>query len=107
LDALKAMHNPKSRQLQVGLSHSRDWHAWIWNLLIVAACNRAARTLNVLAEGVDVRRLETKEIGQGHNAMVVNNACCDGLAESKMNKHLAHLLFHVGHLVRRSEYCLR
>jgi hypothetical protein len=50
--------------------------------------------LDVLAQGIDVRRLKTEEIGQSNDAMVVNNACCDGLAESKMDKHLTHLLFH-------------
>ena len=36
-----------------------------------------------------------EEISQSNDAMVVNNACCDGLAESKVDKHLTHLLFHV------------
>ena len=57
--------------------------------------------LDVLAQGIDVRRLKTEEIGQGNNAMVVNDACCDGLAESEVDEHLTHLLFHVDHVACR------
>ena len=40
-----------------------------------------------------------EEVGQGNNAMVIDDARCDGLAESEMDKHLTHLLFHVGGVV--------
>ena len=57
--------------------------------------------LDVLAQGVYVKRLKMEEIGQGNNAMVINDACCDGLAKSEVDEHLTHLLFHVGHVACR------
>ena len=71
---------------------------WLLCLVIVSL----AGMLDVLAQGINVRRLKMEEIGQGHNAMVVNDACCNSLAESKMDEHLAHLLFHVGHVACQS-----
>ena len=95
LNTLKAVHDPKSRQFQVRLSHGGDGHTRIRNLLVVAPRNRSTETLDILAQGINVRRLKTEEIGQSNDAMVVNNACCSGLAESKVDKHLMHLLFHI------------
>ena len=95
MNTFQPMHNPKNGQLQVGLGHGRNWLARIRDLLVVATGNHAARALDVLAQGIDIRGLEMKKIGQSHNAMIINDACHDGLTEAKMNEHLAHLLFHV------------
>ena len=101
LNMLKAVHNPESHQFQVRLSHGQDMHTRVRNLLVVMASNCTARTLDVLAQGIDVRRLKM-EISQGHNAMVINEAHCYGLAEAKMDEHLVHLLFHDGHVACQS-----
>ena len=95
LNTLNAVHDPESCQFQVGLSHGGDGHTRIRNLLVVAPRNRSTRALDVLAQGIDVRGLETEEISQSNDAMVIDNACSDGLAESKVDKHLTHLLLHV------------
>ena len=45
--------------------------------------------------GRHVKGLKTKEVGQSSNAMVIDNARSDCLAESKVDEHLAHHLVHV------------
>ena len=71
------MHNPESGQLEVGLGHGRNWLAQIRDLLVVATSNRAARALDVLAQGINIQRLKTEKIGQSHNAVIINDACHD------------------------------
>ena len=95
LDMLKMVHDPKSCQFQVRLSHSQDRHARIRNLVVVVALNHSTGALDVLAQGINVRGLKTKEVSQSNNAMVVDNASSDCLAESKVDEHLAHHLVHV------------
>ena len=102
LDTLKTLRDPESRQFQVRLSHSQDRHARIGNLVVVAALNRSTGVLDVLAQGINVRGLKTKEVGQSNNAMVVDNASSNCPAESKVDEHLAHHLVHVfGNLDRK------
>ena len=46
--------------------------------------------------------LRPEEVGQSSNAMVIDNAHSDCLAESKVDEHLAHHLVHVfGNLDRK------
>ena len=60
LNTLKVVHDPESHQFQVRLSHGRDRHTRIRYLLVVVPSNHTTRVLDVLAQGIDVRRLKNR-----------------------------------------------